>query len=714
MVKNSTTTYMKNEKPTNPDSQKSKQADFDAFSTLTKIRGSLTQWMINHSDSLVGDTGKELARYCDTCGLRVPSESPGSLTQWIFKSHMCKCQKQDLHTESHLKETETEIDVHSINSTPDKLEVSEISDIPEEFPIERFSPVELLSETASGPMYAAIDRILKKKVIVKLITLESQEHLASLKSIFRNLSRLEHPNIAKILDYSLDNNSPYLVIEFVDGTTLDSLLRNQGPMQELDAIDVFIPVVEALKYAHQYEVFHKNLKPDNIFLKQVGDEVEVIVVDFGFAYLQELQTKLEREESLANQMYSSPEVINGQEFDQQSDLYSLGTVLFETISGKLPFQAVTESELISEKLNSKDLSVEKLIGADKISKQLSKLIEYSLSTNKKERVQTASEFAETLLGIKSILYSSEHSSDNYPGQKMGEDTSPPISQSTGFNFTALTASVIAIGVLIVCGFSFVRLFEKPKASVKLSDSELLSGFSLSVKKNFVEFPYEDITVQVHLNPMKKRGVPINELADLKTINGFVTRDSVVSKRQLKYLENKGLKLLFLRNCILNDSALEQIGNFSDLEQLNLSGVNLQDRSIDFLLKLKKLKVLRLEYCRIDANKLPILVKLENLEDLRLNDINYGDEVIGIIMKMNNLKHLTIARGDYSAKELLKLKKLKHLTTINAWGASSLSKDARKRLASQFKGIELQFNKERPEDFGNLSEGRNIWKLNDSE
>jgi len=170
--------------------------------------------------------------------------------------------------------------------------------------------------------------------------------------------RLEHPHIAAVHDFGItDDNRQFLVMAFVNGLSLSDLLIEEPILSWRRAVNLFKQVCEALKHAHEQGVLHRDIKPANIMVEGVGTSSErVKLVDFGIAKLKPLFN--ERIEKLTNQgdifgtfEYMSPEQCLGKEPDERSDIYALGCVMYETLTGLPPIFGTNALEIIQKHLD---------------------------------------------------------------------------------------------------------------------------------------------------------------------------------------------------------------------------------------------------------------------------------------------------------------------------------------------------------------------------
>lgn len=235
---------------------------------------------------------------------------------------------------------------------------------------------ELLERVGAGGMstvYRALDRNTKKMVAVKILREElctDGAFIARFEAETTAISRMSHPNVASLLDVGVEGELRYLVIEFVSGTSLKDMIRKSGALKSETAGQIAIRILSALQHAHQNGIIHRDVKPQNILIDKQG---VVKVLDFGIARLMEPQPRERRggsgsggasgsvgssgsggsdrnkeqleEMPLGSVHYFSPEQARGEAADQQSDIYSVGVVLYEMLAGELPFKGQSQVEV---------------------------------------------------------------------------------------------------------------------------------------------------------------------------------------------------------------------------------------------------------------------------------------------------------------------------------------------------------------------------------
>lgn len=207
-------------------------------------------------------------------------------------------------------------------------------------------------------VYRAEHERLGTSFAVKLLhrTLAAEEKIAArFLQEARATSRLRHEHIVFLADYGeMDFFGPYFAMEFLSGRPLTVDLEEKGALPLERALDLAIQMAETMDYAHTAGVIHRDLKPDNIFLleRQEGQKDFIKLLDFGIAKItQENELQLTQTDSvLGTPHYMSPEQAVGREVGPYSDLYAFGVILFQMLSGRLPFPGKTPLELLSMRL----------------------------------------------------------------------------------------------------------------------------------------------------------------------------------------------------------------------------------------------------------------------------------------------------------------------------------------------------------------------------
>ncbi len=292
----------------------------------------------------------------------------------------------------------------------------------------RFNQYVILSQLGSGGMgeiYLAQDTRLGRRVALKLLLTHytsDEERLHRFEQEARAASALNHPNIITIFEIGHDNATHFIATEFVEGQTINQRLA-LGRMELVDVLDVAIQVANALTAAHAAGIVHRDIKPENIMLRPDG---YVKVLDFGLAKLTEkfdsdedvspeATTKPLRDTSpgviMGTVSYMSPEQARGHRVDSRSDLFSLGSVIYEMATGHKPFRGDTMSDVMAAVLDSEPVSIAGILpGAPP---ELQWIVSKALSKDRESRYQTAKELLNDLKRLKQqIEFKAEQARQN--------------------------------------------------------------------------------------------------------------------------------------------------------------------------------------------------------------------------------------------------------------------------------------------------------------
>ena len=238
---------------------------------------------------------------------------------------------------------------------------------------------EVLSQQDEFSLYKAFDArtsmlVLIKKFFPKYL---SNDQLENFNQHAIKLEALSHPNIVKVLDFGVDSGRPYLVMQYIDGSSLENLIETTMPWQEI--VKIFLPITHALHTAHTSGIYHQNLQPDSIHFSEDG---KVLLSDFG------IPDKLSRpgiqaESNLDDARFLSPEQVQGYPADARSNIYSAGCILYRMATGRLPFDA-DSPDVVMQKHHSESAVLPREINPQ-ISEGLQNLILRAMSKSPADR-----------------------------------------------------------------------------------------------------------------------------------------------------------------------------------------------------------------------------------------------------------------------------------------------------------------------------------------
>jgi serine/threonine-protein kinase len=268
----------------------------------------------------------------------------------------------------------------------------------------------ILQKVGSGGMgsvYKALQREMNRMVGVKIL----HPKLADRKDLVsrfgreaRAMSQLSHPNIVRVFLYGeLEDGSLYIIMEFLEGKNLNQTVRAEGPFSIDRALPILVQASSALDEAHRAGIIHRDLKPENIFLVQKGTLRDFPkVLDFGLAKVGERQLRpgsvILTQEGMVfgTPEFMSPEQAQGKRLSPASDVYSLAIILYEVLTGKLPFDAKGAMEFIQLHVTGKPIPLNQRVPGKTFPPELEQIVGRALSKRPEDRFASAAEFARAM------------------------------------------------------------------------------------------------------------------------------------------------------------------------------------------------------------------------------------------------------------------------------------------------------------------------------
>jgi hypothetical protein len=302
--------------------------------------------------------------------------------------------------------------------------------------IGRYHVLEKLGEGGMAAVYRAFDTRLDREVALKVIQplrQESPEFLKRFEREAKALAQLVHPNIVSIHDYGEHEGTPYLVMEYTPGGTLKQRLGQ--PMPWPQACRLLAPIARALHYAHQQKIVHRDVKPSNILISASGDPK---LSDFGIAKILEMEKTWDLTGTgvgIGTPEYMAPEQGMGKPVDHRADIYALGIVFFELLTGRTPFQADTPLAVLLKQVND-PLPRPREFARD-LPREVEQAIFKALAKDPANRFQSMGDFAEALEALRR--------------EAKAGDISTLIAPRSGLRRVGLIAGAATLLVLIAVG-----------------------------------------------------------------------------------------------------------------------------------------------------------------------------------------------------------------------------------------------------------------------
>ena len=346
---------------------------------------------------------------------------------------------------------------------------------------DRYEIIELIGSGGMANVYKALCHRLNRYDAVKIMrddTAASTELRRRFRAESQAVAMLSHPNIVSVYDVSHSDDIEYIVMELIDGITLKQYLQKKSVLDPSEVLNFSIQIAKALEHAHSKGIIHRDIKPQNIMLLKDG---MIKVADFGIASL-ESDIEENNGETVGSVHYIAPEQARGQAPDARSDIYSLGIVMYEMLTGKLPYVGASDVEVAVKHMNTDPVSPRDIV--PDIPEELERICLKAMDSDINERYQTAGELLNELEQYKTQSLAA-HVLEDSEAVLIDSDEQPRrrAQRSRRSRKIALSSGILAVLLFVIIGFVFLNgyflkdLFSDP-VKVKVD--------------NFVGRYYEDV------------------------------------------------------------------------------------------------------------------------------------------------------------------------------------------------------------------------------
>lgn len=545
------------------------------------------------------------------------------------------------------------------------------------FPTDRYEPVKKLGMGANGEVYLATDKTLGKRVAVKILHTLDRDQLIQFQDEARATSKLNHTNIIDILDFgATDSGIPYMVLEYFPGITLESHLKAVGSLDWQTAVGILKEVCIALDYAHGRRIFHRDLTPSNILIRfpdKDDDEVDVRLIDFGVAKVSEMSgfvTEYQGMTLAGTPDYMSPDVVNGLEYTEASEVYSIGCIMYQAISGSPPFKADTALETLSLHANKLAERLSSATGRD-IPLPVESLVAKCLAKRPEDRFQTMEELKNALVDLDLPPYPESSEVDVFPSEPSGGRRLSTSRMVSVLLFVLLTGTLYAY-------FNLSSQDRETEQRLNQANRALLKSVdSMSRADTIWQVDEKPSTTIVDQDTLTIRGVPVLTGQDLRECRPERFRQ--ISLRNIGSFHESSLKVLGGTDSIkslefsfcdgLTNADLARISAY--LKNNNSGGKNL----------------IEIEIARcygITDKGGEALATMPALQVVVFRDVSVGDETIEAIRKLP-IRKLLLSTTELSDKGLSVLAGMKSLRELHLRNNPKLTRHA-----------VLRFKKRRPD------------------
>jgi len=476
----------------------------------------------------------------------------------------------------------------------------------------RYLLVEKLSEGGMGTVYKVKDTVLDKNVALKVMRADlwSNKQLLRFQREAQMAGRLRHQGIGEVYDFGVDSrNSPYMILELIEGQDLKTILTRRN-LDTYEVIEIGIQIADALNHAHQNGLVHRDIKPANIMISSHEEGLAVKIIDFGVARILD---EAERDQGLTttnavigSPSYMSPEQARGLAVDHRCDLYSVGCVLFETLTGSPPFRADSTLELTRMHAEDAPPALRDMLPDNHLSDELQAILDQLLAKEPGARYGSASELKTALEQLQ--MQTGEPPEDEV---RVADDHHtppvPPARARRALIVTVIFASLLAAGAVLSINSKTTKAGSVEESPI--TDFDMWSGGPETVgeiiENNDIELTEGNARQQIQSG--KRRRLNVGRLG--------------ISTKAWKALPTMGARELSFESCDLTRRQLDTISRCNSLEVLKIKYCAALDKddNLAFLKDMSNPKSLDLSESGFTGEGLRYVTGLPALEQINLHN-----------------------------------------------------------------------------------------------
>jgi serine/threonine protein kinase len=546
---------------------------------------------------------------------------------------------------------------------------TQLSQSPQNELDKRYELLEPIGKGGMSVVYKARHRLMGNLVAIKLLQdklTNNPAHLKRFQVEAQAAGRLDHSNLIKVHDFGvLSSGFTFLVMDFADGHSLSDLIQTNGMLDGKRALPLFTQICEGLAHAHSKGILHRDLKPSNVIVvqdEQIGEKAKV--VDFGIAKVTAedgADSKLTATgEVFGSPYYMSPEQCTGIDVDRRSDVYSMGCLMYEALSGKLPLQGSNVFETIHKQVGEVPEPLSKHV-SDPVSVAMSPVVAKALEKDPAHRYQN---FVELLDDLKAI---SEGRTVAEPRKQLRLSKRGVVLGSSGlllslggllcWNLYAAAPHVVPAPKVADQSMS-EPLPTLPKVAAASTVGDL--NGRMTDQQESEQWHQFAITHKIRLNYRKVGAAQLARIAE----------------------DPNATDVHLPGNPAIDDAAITVFKGHPSIETLNLTGTSITGNAFETFVTMPKLRMLMIGNTQILAGAFRRLAEVKSLNEVWINDLNLVDddlERLAVLPRLHRLKVDDSPRLSDGAIEIL-LRKLPSLSFLS-FRRVPFSDDALRQLAS---------------------------------
>ncbi|MEO8231083.1 MAG: protein kinase [Ignavibacteriota bacterium] len=382
--------------------------------------------------------------------------------------------------------------------------------------IQNYKVISLLGQGGMGAVYKCFDIKLERYSALKILNLNTSHNstfIERFKREARNQAKLSHPNIVSVYGFVEEKDILGIAMEYIEGDTLESLIRNNGRIEFIYAMELLTQILNGIEFAHQQGFIHRDLKPSNIILDLNGNPK---IMDFGISKsIDELKSITQHNARPGTLLYMSPEQLSGNLITVKSDLYGLGITFYEMLTGVHPYNAQTIYEIIDSHVNKIPVKVSLQIPSIPIA--VDEIILRAMDKSSGDNFLSATEFKNAILDLSANYSYQKNNDETFSFSEEDAPTDISEKKSKGFQTVSnILLFVIFIGLVVIV-FNVVKsiLIDQNDKT----ESEMLS-YSQDYSKN-PNFAKESMWELIKTGTDKN----LNSISFVDDYNGFIAGDS---------------------------------------------------------------------------------------------------------------------------------------------------------------------------------------------